>query len=664
MKKTLSPILALILALSLLFGCMSFAAAGEAAAADGPVAYLMYANGDWSTQYWGDDAEGVTATNASITGPGAYTVGLEFASESAELAFTAIGIKNGESALPGYTIELKEIRVNGSAIEIQKGYTSSDDGIVTRMNIYNEWVTDLPEDARSFDGSLDGALPVIVNKEDFASVKTVEADFVLHKATAYIMFANEDWSAQYWGGAAPEGVTATNVEIAQPGDYTVALEFAQPVKGLAFTALGLTNGELSFRGDFLKINAIRINGEAIDFTKGYTSSDDRITTRMNIYNEWVSDLPEDARSFDGSIEDAKPVIVDKAAFGEVTKYEIDFSLIPVTDTAYLMYANGDWSAQYWGEDAEGVTAANVTVDGPGTYTIGLEFAEEAKDLAFTAVGIKTGEQTFNGYFINVTEMKVNGEAIELGKGYTSSDDGICTRENLYNEWVTDLPSDARRADGDLEGASAVIVNKDAFASVKTVEVTFEFIYGKPVAADDDAPLTEEEAAELQKVDYNAYIGVQSETYIFRNTWDEANYGRDSQDNPECFGQLTGWDGDNNKVNYGGSFEDVLLTKDGTYTVSLTTGDMGFGTDTFFRMLFVSTEIPAKLVKDGYVTISDVQVKIGDAATQSYTDVDTAGDYARIVIIDEYNRGEAPFGYNVPGANATISITFTVSGLTD
>ena len=667
MKKTLSTILALVMALSLLFGCVGFAAAEDAAAPAGPMAYLMYADGAWAYQYWGADTpEGVTPINAEITGPGAYTVGLEFAEEAQGLAFTAIGITDGELKLPGYSIELKAIRVNGEEIAFQKGYTSSDDGVVTRMNIYNEWVTDIPSDAHSFDGSLENAAPIIVDKEAFAAVKKVEADFVLHRATAYIMYADAAWAKQYWGGAAADGITATNAEIAEPGDYTVALEFAEPAEGLAFTALGLTNGELSFPGAFLKINEIRINGEAIAFEKGYTSSDDKITTRMNIYNEWVSDLPEDAHSFDGSVEDAKPVIVDKELFASVSKIEIDFTLVPVTDTAYLMYADAAWTekGQYWGGDApEGVTAANAEITGPGTYTVGLEFAEEAQGLAFTAVGIVNGEKTFNGYFINVTEVKVNGEAIELGKGYTSSDDGICTRENLYNEWVAELPSDARRADGDLEGASAMIVDKEAFASVKSVEVTFDFIYGKPIAKD-DAPLTAEEAAELQKVDYNAYIGVQSETYIFRNTWDEANYGRDSQDNPECFGQLTGWDADNNKVNYGGTFEDVLLSKDGTYTVSLTTGDMGFGSDTFFRMLFVSTEIPSKLVKDGYVTIDDVQIKIGDAATQNYTDVDVSGDYARIVVIDEYNRGDAPFGYTVPGANATISITFTVTGLTD
>ena len=666
MKKTLSTILALTLALALAFGCVSFAAAGEAAAPAGPLAHLMYADGSWAYQYWGADVpEGVTPINAEVTGPGAYTVGLEFAEEAQGLAFAAVGILDGEMKLPGYTIELKAVRVNGEEIGFGKGYTSSDDGVVTRMNLYNEWVSAVPSDARSFDGSLENAAPIVVEKEAFAAVKKVEVDFVLHKATAYIMYANADWSASYWGGAAPEGITAVNAEIAEPGDYTVSLEFAAPAEGLAFTALGLTNGELTFPGAFLKINAIRINGEAIEFTKGYTSSDDKITTRMNVYNEWVGELPADARSFDGSVEDAKPIIVDKELFASVSKIEIDFTLVPVTDTAYLMYADAGWAYQYWGGDApEGVTAVNAEVKGPGTYTVGLEFAEEAQGLAFAAVGVTTGEQTFNGYFINVTEMKVNGEPIELGKGYTSSDDGICTRENLYNEWVSDLPSDARRADGDLEGAAPVIVDKEAFAAVKTVEVTFEYIYGKPAAKDDDAPLTAEQAAELQKIDYNAYIGVQSETYIFRNTWDEASYGRDSADNPECFGQLTGWDADNNKVSYGGTFEDALLTGDGTYTVSLTTGDMGFGSDTFFRMLFVSTEIPSKLVKDGYVTISDVKVKIGEAATQDYTDVDVSGDYARIVVIDEYNRGEAPFGYTVPGAGASISITFTVTGLTD
>ena len=80
--------------------------------------------------------------------------------------------------------------MNGEAVPFTKGYTSSDDGIETRMNVYNEWVSELPTDARSFDGSLEGAAPIIVDKEAFDAVKTVEIDFVLHQYPldeAYIM---------------------------------------------------------------------------------------------------------------------------------------------------------------------------------------------------------------------------------------------------------------------------------------------------------------------------------------------------------------------------------------------------------------------------------------------------------------------------------------------
>ncbi|MBR6891116.1 MAG: hypothetical protein IKN05_09010, partial [Clostridia bacterium] len=204
--------------------------------------------------------------------------------------------------------------------------------------------------------------------------------------------------------------------------------------------------------------------------------------------------------------------------------------------------------------------------------------------------------------------------------------------------------------------------KEAFASVKCVEITFNFIYGKPVVKDAAAPLTQEEADALKQNTYNAYIGVQGkDTYVFRNSWDEAEYGRDSAEHPEFFGRLTGWDADNNAVDYGGSFVDAQISGDGEYTVSFTTGDMGMGETADYNMLFVSTDIPSALVRDGYLTIDNVKVKFGAGATQEYTEVDTEGEYVAIKIIDVYNQAEAPaIVYSVPGANETVSITFTVS----
>ena len=405
------------------------------------------------------------------------------------------------------------------------------------------------------------------------------------------------------------------------------------------------------------------NGAEIPFEKGYTSSDDGVTTRMNVYNEWVGEVPADARSYDGVTADAAAIMVDKDAFAAVSSFEIDFSLLPVTDTAFLMYADAAWAHQYWGSDADGVTATTAEILGAGTYTVGLEFADEAQGLAFAAVGVSKGEETFSGYFIDITEVRVNGEAVELGKGYTTSDDGVTTRENLYNEWVSELPAEARREDGDLEGASAIIVDPAAFSAVKTVEVTFSYIYGKPIAKSEEEPMTQEEADALKAEGFHAYIGVQgTDTYVFRNAWND-NYGLNDEEHP-YFYRLTGWDDDttaDGSSDYGGTFVDADIAADGEYTVSLTTGEKGFGATTEFNLLYVSTTIPSKLIKDGFLTVDSVRTKIGSAATQDYTEVDVSGEYAQIKVIDVYNQTTDPFGYTVPGANETISITFTVSG---
>jgi len=640
-------------------------------------AYLMFANADWSLQNWGTyDAEdgAVKVTPANVTGEGDYTVGLEFATESAGLAFTAIGIKNGELDLPGYFIRLNEIRVNGEKIETTGvGYTSSDDGRETRMNLYNEWVTELPTDARCFDGNLAEARAIVVDKEAFGAVKTLEVDFsVLAKPIdhAYIMYADEAWALQNWGITDSEDgqVKVKAAEIRGAGDYTVGLEFENEAKGLAFIALGVQRGEVTFPNYYLTIQEIRVNGEKIEplqegetVKKGYTSSDNQIETRMNIYNEWVTELPADARRLDGDLNGAAPIWVDKAAFASVKSVEIDFNYSPIS--AYLMYANSDWSVQNWGytsTDAVTVTSAGLT--GEGTYTVALDFAQPSEGLAFAAVGIKNGETVLPGYIVQVDSVTVNGgeDNLRTGISYTNSDDGLETRANIYNEWVTTLPADAR-TEGDLANVSPIIVDPAAFTGVEQIVVSFRLIKGEEPAQEEAADkMTPEEAEEMKAAGFHAYIGVQGkDTYVFRNAWNDA-YGLNDTENP-FFNRLTGWDEANNAVDYGGTFQDTEIRGDGTYTVSMTTGEMGFGKTEAFNLLFVSTDIPSRLVKDGYLTLSDVQTKIGGGASQAYTEIDTKGDYAMIKVIDTYNQAAEPFGYTVPGANEDISVTFTVSG---
>jgi len=259
-------------------------------------------------------------------------------------------------------------------------------------------------------------------------------------------------------------------------------------------------------------------------------------------------------------------------------------------------------------------------------------------------------------------VTVNGgeDNLRTGISYTNSDDGLETRANIYNEWVTTLPADAR-TEGDLANVSPIIVDPAAFTGVEQIVVSFRLIKGEEPAQEEAADkMTPEEAEEMKAAGFHAYIGVQGkDTYVFRNAWNDA-YGLNDTENP-FFNRLTGWDEANNAVDYGGTFQDTEIRGDGTYTVSMTTGEMGFGKTEAFNLLFVSTDIPSRLVKDGYLTLSDVQTKIGGGASQAYTEIDTKGDYAMIKVIDTYNQAAEPFGYTVPGANEDISVTFTVSG---
>lgn len=662
MKKSL---ISLLTALILLIGIAPLTA--FAAASGGNEAYIMFADSSWAYQYWGDAVDtGVKATTAKVKGAGDYKIALDFTGTAdgaaSGIAFSAVGIKDGELSFPGATIEIKSIKVNGEEIAFTKGYTSSDDRITTRMNVFNEWVGDLPADARSFDGDISDSSAVIVDKEAFASVKKIEIAFTLHEAqdTAYLMFADGSWTYQYWGAAVDTGVKAKEAKVTGAGTYTVGLDFTGTAdgaaSGLSFTAIGIANGENTFPGYCIKIKDIKIDGKSIEFSKGYTSSDDGITTRMNVYNEWVGELPSDARSFDAVTEDSGAVIVDKEAFASVKKIDVTFEYSMPEVQAFIMYADGSWTYQYWGEAVEtGIKATDAKVTNVGAYKVALDFTGTedgaATDLAFTALGIKNAEITHPGWFIRIDSIKVNGESVAFTKGYTSSDDGITTRMNIFNEWVGELPSDARSYDN-LDGASAIIINKDAFASVKKLEIEFTYIRGTaPVVA---SPEIDVEAA--LAADYNAYFGIQTQSYIFRNNWTETKYGKETPN----WTHLTGWDSDNNEVDYGGSFEDAVISGNGTYTVGVTLGDMGLGMDETMRMLFVSTDIPSQLYDDGLITISDVETVMDGGIGQEAFVVNTEGDYIQIDILNEYtSTGVSAIPYTMPKKD--IKITFTILG---
>lgn len=160
-----------------------------------------------------------------------------------------------------------------------------------------------------------------------------------------------------------------------------------------------------------------------------------------------------------------------------------------TAVAWLMWNDGGWALSYSvGDDynpdsiSPGMKVTDVTITGPGTYTVGIDFTGTeqgvSNSVAFAAIGIANGERLFPNYIIDVKEVLINGEKYTLkGRAYTTSDNQITTRVNLFNEWVTEIPvGTARMHFGNLAGATATPINRndEVIAKIESIYITFEY----------------------------------------------------------------------------------------------------------------------------------------------------------------------------------------------
>ncbi len=158
--------------------------------------------------------------------------------------------------------------------------------------------------------------------------------------------------------------------------------------------------------------------------------------------------------------------------------------------AWIMWSSSDWALSYSVGDtyspdtvSPGIRTTDAVIDGPGTYTVALDFTGTEKgysaSTAFSALGIAEGERLHPGWAVHIQEMKINGRPYRMtARPYTTSDDGRCTRVNLFNEWVTALPADARVLYGPNISIAPVVIDRGdpVFSRVETIEITF--VYGE------------------------------------------------------------------------------------------------------------------------------------------------------------------------------------------
>ncbi len=425
LRKVSAVLFAGVLAISTVPGGFVKAAQDIDSYADG-TAYLSINNTDWA------DYE-ATYTTAEITGDGTYTVSME-AAEAQNLAqFNALQVKNGEKVMGNKSIiTVDEIKLNGEAITLQGySYTCSADGagIDTRVNLYNEWnkPTDdsgaIAKDTRCEQDAA-GATAMLWTADQLTGVKSVEVTFTVshfgeHEdepvvkekvaeplpaegTQSYITFSDTAWANQWWNdGKEYPTVTMNQATVTGEGEYTVSCEIKAteeaPAKGFAFMDVEIKDGEKYFPYGYMNIKSVKINGEEVALTgKTYTSSDDGITTRTNLFNEWVdtSNSSFGGRSADGS-SDVTSTPVDVSAFADkdITSVEVTYELVAeggvpfgsyvetVAEevdttgpwTAFLMFADG--KEESWQNYNMGV-GNETQVTGDGVYEVSLT-AEQA-----------------------------------------------------------------------------------------------------------------------------------------------------------------------------------------------------------------------------------------------------------------------------------------------
>ena len=380
----------------------------------------------------------------------------------------------------------------------------------------------------------------------------------------------------------------------------------------------------------------------------YSVTEDEAAVEMPIENvESEAKAPIDATAVDSTLgkETAinEDVNTEKSA-DEITKVEesvadtsakeavvteeltndFPLDLIESKEEYYIFVAfsgdkedSNDWGYKYYGNGVpEDIIVTDNTIKSGETKTVELKFnkpvlytwmtapviiAKDVCEAEFTVkcyiddVEVPANNIGYNWRYEAVGDYK-DTEAISLGGG--------------YNEWTY------RSLGPALTG----------FTSIRYEVTANSIMVDKAKINVDSSDKIDNKVDKMGK--YNAYLGFQTPSYSFRNSW-QSIYGLNYKDanNNTYFNQVTGWFG-KNPVRKPGTFYDAAIEGNGVYEVSvkgLSFEENEFEKNKSMNLLYISTDIPftdeinvseVKLTIDG----KEVEMKEpGFAINPEYTD---------------------------------------------
>lgn len=495
------------------------------------------------------------------------------------------------------------------------------------------------------------------------------------EVSLYIGFGGSGETAGDWGlQFNSPGNEGNNAEIisteatAKVGDtVTVSLEFPEAVTHAYWVApVVYTEGDETVFGAVDADVSLKVDGVEVEIDKNadaegklaWAEGTGDYANSWRLYggtNEWATQyVGQDV--FEGATKIEYTITINSITEGEVAKVG------PAYDgdaTVYIGFggdldAAGDWGMQYNSPDDGGnnadIVATNATAKVGDTVTVSLEFPVAVSHAYWVApVIVSSDDSTAFGAVDATVSLFVDGTEVDIDEaaGDASWQEGTGQYANswrLYggtNEWATQyVPQTVFEGAGKIE-----------------YKITINAIYETEGAPTSSAGPVDPAGT------YNAYIGLQTPKYSFRNAWSEGSYGLNGSEGSEYFERITSWADDGSAFTTPGTITDAVIAGNGTYTVSVTGiqwPEGEFADQDYMNQIFISTDIP----NTGEVTVSNVvltidgkEVSLASAgAILSPDDI----DYMTILIQNIWNSDVTTIGYySVPFTD--ISISFDVDG---
>ena len=684
-KRVFSIAIALIIMLSCFAG-ISVSAEGNVPEEFG--LFIAYggdkaASNDWGYQYWGGDVpEGVTATNGTIKVGETVSVSLTFDQPTVYTwvvtpCLTADDL-SGVTALDFDVV----CKINGEEVAID--YAADSEGrlwwnentgdyaatqCIRLAGTYNEWgqkFITVPEGVTSIE------YVITLNSVNApADEPVVEGPaFDLFVAYGGDKVESNDWGYEYYGADTEKsaGITATNAQIHVGETATIALTFDNAAVYSWFFAPCLVAEDVTWIGDIDFTITCKVNGQEVDidmnadsqgrtwWTEGTGEYPANECIRLaGGYNEWGAQFiaqPEGLTTIEYTITINS--ITEASAHPNATESTEEYLL-------FIAYggdkeAENDWGYQYYGADAEGITAVTATVKSGDTATISLTFdSANFNSWFFAPCLVGTGAGTYiceidmdivckiDGVEVPI-DMDVNGGINFWAEGTGSYVVEDCVRlAGGYNEWAPNVQYIAKPG------------------SFTTIEYTITF---------NSIMIDEPEEAPVVEIDkngtYNAYLMLQTPNWTFRNAHDDTFYGINGtswealgltwgqylvhQDHPgETWGTVT----------------DAVIAGNGTYSLKITDFGTIFADDfaaagqDYFNIIAISTDLPA----GAPVVITNVELVVDGQVRHTYAEAvinEESTGCLQILIQNIWNNDVKEISY-YPAPTESLEVRFTISG---